>query len=276
MSDCRAGAASAPWCTRSRGGRPDRRDLPAELRRAARRCAGRVPAGDDDRGRAGRRPAADLRPRSVRWPATAGCPTSASPTGSPSWASSSRWPAVIIRAASRCCPGSGAAAAPASAAGRSAGRLPRSARPPGLAEQIAARLPDRQHRRGAPGPAPPETPRYLVVDYKTNWLGAVDGRRADRCGDYTPARMAEAMMQRALPAAGAALLGRRCTGMLRWRQPDYDPTPPRRRALPVRPRDGRAGHARVDGVPCGVFSWRPPPALVVDCPICSTADGADR
>ena len=32
-------------------------------------------------------------------------------------------------------------------------------------------------------------PRYLVVDYKTNWLGGFDGEVL-KIGDYTPARMA--------------------------------------------------------------------------------------
>ena len=53
--------------------------------------------------------------------------------------------------------------------------------------------------------------------------------------------------------------------MLRWRQPDYDPERQLGGVLYLFIR-GMAGPdtPRVDGVPCGVFSWRPPAALVVD------------
>ena len=85
-------------------------------------------------------------------------------------------------------------------------------------------------------------PRYLVVDYKTNWLGPLDGPTLT-LADYTPARMAEAMTAAHYPLQ-ALLYSVALHRLLRWRQPGYDPA---RHlggvALPVRPGDGRAGDA---------------------------------
>ena len=62
----------------------------------------------------------------------------------------------------------------------------------------------------------------------------------------------------------ALLYGVALHRFLRWRLPDYDPE---RHlggvALPVRARHVRPGHPVVDGAPCGVFGWAPPPALIV-------------
>ena len=66
-----------------------------------------------------------------------------------------------------------------------------------------------------------DQPRYLVVDYKTNWLGALDAETLT-IGDYTPARMAEAMMSAHYPLQ-ALLYAVALHRMLRWRQPGYDP-----------------------------------------------------
>ena len=110
-------------------------------------------------------------------------------------------------------------------------------------------------------PAPTARRAFAVVDYKTNWLG-VDGGEIT-AWDYRPAALAAAMAARPLPAAGAVLRGRPAplpalaAARLRPRRP------PRRRAVPVPPRHGRADTPRVDGAPCGVFSWRPPARLVV-------------
>jgi exodeoxyribonuclease V beta subunit len=108
-----------------------------------------------------------------------------------------------------------------------------------------------------------QPPRYLVVDYKTNWLGSFD---ADvlKVGDYTPARMAEAMMSAHYPLQ-ALLYTVAVHRMLRWRQPDYDPAVHLGGVLYLFVR-GMAGRdtPRVDGVPCGVFGWRPPASLVVE------------
>jgi exodeoxyribonuclease V beta subunit len=108
-----------------------------------------------------------------------------------------------------------------------------------------------------------DQPRYLVVDYKTNWLGGFDGEVL-RVGDYTPARMAEAMMSAHYPLQ-ALLYAVAVHRMLRWRQPGYDPSLHLGGVLYLFVR-GMAGPEtpRVDGVPCGVFGWRPPPSLVVE------------
>jgi exodeoxyribonuclease V beta subunit len=106
-------------------------------------------------------------------------------------------------------------------------------------------------------------PRYLVVDYKTNWLGTFDGAPLT-LADYTPRRMATAMMQAHYPLQ-ALLYSVAVHRMLRWRQPGYDPRHHLGGVLYLFLR-GMAGPQTplVDGVPCGVFSWRPPAELVVD------------
>ena len=115
-------------------------------------------------------------------------------------------------------------------------------------------------------------PRYLVVDYKTNWLGSFDGRPLT-VGDYTPPRLAEAMMAAHYPLQ-ALLYGVAVHRLLRWRQPGYDPATHLGGVLYLFVR-GMAGEdtPQVDGVPCGVFSWRPPAALVTD--LSDLLDGRD-
>ena len=105
--------------------------------------------------------------------------------------------------------------------------------------------------------------RYLVVDYKTNWLGSFDGQLL-KVGDYTPARMAQAMMSAHYPLQ-ALLYAVAVHRLLRWRQPDYDPAAHLGGVLYLFVR-GMAGPEtpRVNGVPCGVFGWRPPASLVVE------------
>jgi len=112
--------------------------------------------------------------------------------------------------------------------------------------------------RSAGGP-----PRYLVVDYKTNWLGGFDGEVL-KLGDYVPARMAEAMMSAHYPLQ-ALLYTVALHRLLRWRQPDYDPAVHLGGILYLFVR-GMAGPdtPRVNGTPCGVFGWRPSPALVIE------------
>ena len=87
-----------------------------------------------------------------------------------------------------------------------------------------------------------DQPRYLVVDYKTNWLGALDGETLT-IGDYTPARMAEAMMTRALPAPGAAVRGGRTPDAALAATRLRSGGSSRRRSLPLRTWHGRAGNA---------------------------------
>ena len=103
--------------------------------------------------------------------------------------------------------------------------------------------------------------RYLIVDYKTNWLGAFDGAELT-LASYTPDRLAQGMMAAHYPLQ-ALLYGVALHRLLRWRLPGYDPD--RHLAgiayLYVR---GMAGPDTplVDGAPCGVFGWRPPTGLV--------------
>jgi exodeoxyribonuclease V beta subunit len=103
--------------------------------------------------------------------------------------------------------------------------------------------------------------RYLVVDYKTNWLG--DHDRPLTAGDYDRSRMTEAMLHSDYPLQALlylVVLHR----FLRWRQPDYDPADHLGGALYLFVR-GMCGVDTpvVDGHPAGVFSWQPPPGLVV-------------
>jgi exodeoxyribonuclease V beta subunit len=104
-------------------------------------------------------------------------------------------------------------------------------------------------------------PRYLVVDYKTNWLGPLDGPPLT-VGQYTPPRMAEAMIRAHYPLQ-ALLYAVAVHRLLRWRQPGYHPDRHLGGVLYLFVR-GMAGPSTpvVDGVACGVFSWRPPGALV--------------
>ncbi|WP_299056131.1 UvrD-helicase domain-containing protein [uncultured Nocardioides sp.] len=119
------------------------------------------------------------------------------------------------------------------------------------------------------GTAPDE--RYLVVDYKTNWLGGFDEPLT--AGRYTPDALAEAMTHSDYPLQAllyAVVLHR----FLRWRRPGYDPARHLGGVLYLYLR-GMAGADTpvVDGQPCGVFAWRPPTALVTA--MSDLLDGAD-
>jgi exodeoxyribonuclease V beta subunit len=105
-------------------------------------------------------------------------------------------------------------------------------------------------------------PRYVVVDYKTNKLGR-PGEPLTAL-DYTPAAMTEAMLHSHYPLQSllySVVLHR----YLRWRQPAYDPEQHLGGVLYLYVR-GMCGPDTplVDGQPCGVFSWRPPAAMVVE------------
>ena len=102
--------------------------------------------------------------------------------------------------------------------------------------------------------------RYVVVDYKTNWLGEND--RPVTAADYTPARMAEAMLHSDYPLQ-ALLYSVVLHRFLRWRQPGYDPELHLGGVLYLFLR-GMCGTATpvIGGHPAGVFGWRPPAALV--------------
>jgi exodeoxyribonuclease V beta subunit len=103
--------------------------------------------------------------------------------------------------------------------------------------------------------------RYLVVDYKTNWLGDADHPLT--AADYTAPRMAEAMLHSDYPLQAllyCVVLHR----FLRWRQPGYDPEQHLGGVLYLFVR-GMCGPDTplTGGNPAGVFGWRPPAALVV-------------
>jgi exodeoxyribonuclease V beta subunit len=102
--------------------------------------------------------------------------------------------------------------------------------------------------------------RYLVVDYKTNTLG--EPGRPLTALDYTPQKVTEAMLHSHYPLQ-ALLYSVVLHRYLRWRQPGYDPERHLGGVLYLYVR-GMVGPDTpvVDGVPCGVFSWRPPVALV--------------
>ena len=110
---------------------------------------------------------------------------------------------------------------------------------------------------------PDGDPRYLVVDYKTNWLGPLDGRPLT-VGQYTPSRMAQAMIRAHYPLQ-ALLYSVAVHRLLRWRQPEYQPEVHLGGVLYLFLR-GMAGPQtpRVDDVPYGVFSWRPPARLITE------------
>ncbi|UAK30392.1 UvrD-helicase domain-containing protein [Nocardia asteroides] len=98
-------------------------------------------------------------------------------------------------------------------------------------------------------------PRFVVVDYKTNRLGAGDLTVAH----YTRDRMAAEMLRSHYPLQ-ALLYSVALHRYLRWRLPGYDPARHLGgvRYLFVR---GMIGPRTPDG--CGVFDWYPPADLVV-------------
>jgi exodeoxyribonuclease V beta subunit len=103
-------------------------------------------------------------------------------------------------------------------------------------------------------------PRYVIVDYKTNWLGPREEPLTAR--SYRPAALDAAMGHSDYPLQAllyAAVLHR----FLRWRQPGYDPGRHLGGVLYLYLR-GMCGPETplVDGAPCGVFAWRPPVPLV--------------
>ena len=106
--------------------------------------------------------------------------------------------------------------------------------------------------------------RHLVVDYKTNWLAPRDTGEQLTAWHYRPAALADAMLHAHYPLQ--ALLY--CVALhrfLRWRVAGYDPERHLGGVLYlfVRGMSG-PGTPVVDGTPCGVFSWAPPPALVLE------------
>ena len=114
--------------------------------------------------------------------------------------------------------------------------------------------------------------RYLVVDYKTNWLG--EPGSALTAADYGQPRLAEAMLHSDYPLQAllyCVVLHR----FLRWRLPGYTPERHLGGVLYLFVR-GMCGPATpvVDGHPAGVFSWRPPAELIEA--VSNLLDGAAR
>lgn len=110
-------------------------------------------------------------------------------------------------------------------------------------------------------PDPSGQTRYLVVDYKTNRLG--DSERPLSADDYSRDHVVAAMLHSDYPLQAllyVVVLHR----YLRWRQPGYDPQVHLGGVLYLYVR-GMCGPDTpvVEGHPAGVFSWRPPPALVL-------------
>jgi exodeoxyribonuclease V beta subunit len=103
--------------------------------------------------------------------------------------------------------------------------------------------------------------RYVVVDYKTNWLG--DHDRPLTAADYAQPRLVEAMLHSDYPLQ-ALLYSVVLHRFLRWRQVGYDPSRQLGGVLYLFVR-GMCGAKTpaVDGHPTGVFSWQPPASLVV-------------
>ncbi len=105
------------------------------------------------------------------------------------------------------------------------------------------------------------TPRYLVVDWKTNRLG---GEEELTAWHYRPEALATAMREAHYPLQ-ALLYSVALHRFLRWRQPGYDPGRHLGGVMYLFVR-GMCGPDTpvVGGTPCGVFSWTPPAALVED------------
>jgi exodeoxyribonuclease V beta subunit len=105
--------------------------------------------------------------------------------------------------------------------------------------------------------------RFVVVDYKTNWLGAPSSYDGPLTAwHYRPEALEEAMLAAHYPLQLLLYLVA-LHRFLRWRQPGYDPDLHLAGGLYLFLR-GMSGAAtpQVNGAPCGVFGWRPPKGLV--------------
>jgi exodeoxyribonuclease V beta subunit len=102
--------------------------------------------------------------------------------------------------------------------------------------------------------------RYAVLDYKTNWLGSFEEPLT--LGHYHPELIVAEMLRRHY-ALQALLYLVALYRFLRWRRPGFDPDRDLAGVvyLFLRGMIG-ADTPRVDGVPHGVFGWRPPPGLI--------------
>jgi len=114
--------------------------------------------------------------------------------------------------------------------------------------------------------------KFYVVDYKTNWLGPPSAELT--LADYTPAHLTDAMNHSSYPLQ-AILYSIVLHRYLRWRLPGYNPDEHLGGVMYLYLR-GMAGPTTpmVDGHACGVFSWRPPAALLED--LSAVLDGRTR
>ena len=102
--------------------------------------------------------------------------------------------------------------------------------------------------------------RYVVVDYKTNWLG--DPAQPLTAADYAQPRLVEAMLHSDYPLQ-ALLYSVVLHRFLRWRLVGYSPDQHLGGVLYLFLR-GMCGPETpvVDGHTAGVFSWQPPASLI--------------
>jgi len=115
-------------------------------------------------------------------------------------------------------------------------------------------------------------PQYVVIDYKSNLLG-VRGLPAT-AWDYRPAGVAAAMYAADYPLQALLYLVA-LYRFLRWRLPGGDPEASIAGVAYLFLRGMRGAAApRIDGMPSGVWAWRPPPGLVAA--VSELLDGGDR
>jgi exodeoxyribonuclease V beta subunit len=102
--------------------------------------------------------------------------------------------------------------------------------------------------------------RFVVCDYKTNWLGMWDDPLT--AWHYRPAVLVAAMGDAHYPLQ-AILYAVALHRYLRWRLPGYDPTVNLGGVLYLFARGmSSPEHPTIAGQPCGVFAWQPPVALI--------------
>lgn len=107
-------------------------------------------------------------------------------------------------------------------------------------------------------------PRFLVVDYKTNWLLPATDPGPLRLGHHTMPVMARAMMDSHYPLQ-ALLYSVALHRFLDWRLTGYAPEQHLGGVAYLFVRGmGGADTPVVDGHTCGVFDWRPPADLITE------------
>ena len=119
-----------------------------------------------------------------------------------------------------------------------------------------------------------DRPRFAVLDYKTNWLGDLDAPLTPL--HYRPSLLA-AEMQRHHYVLQALLYLVALHRYLRWRVPGHDLDTQVAGVVYLFLRGMTGAQVPVvDGAPCGVFGWRPPPGLVAALSDALDANGSSR